>query len=146
MSGLAALSPGMMSTPLAPPLSASARLSRRKRLLGFSGPWHWKHVFSKIGWMSAENVTGRDAAGGSLLGSRSAAPAPAGARQAAARAAAPAVCAREGTASRRMGSIEELGIEIRSVHAGVASGRPAGAHPQKGGVIELADHDLAGCH
>src|SRR5437867_4127311 len=70
MSGLLALSPGMISMPLSPPLRADSRLSRRKWLLGLSGPWQRKQVFSKIGLISASNAILTWAAGGSLLGSR----------------------------------------------------------------------------
>src|SRR5437588_4287776 len=58
MSELFALSPGIMSTPWSPPLSADSRLSRRKWLLGRSGPWQRKQLPASNGLMSREKSIG----------------------------------------------------------------------------------------
>src|SRR6266576_1487273 len=73
MSGLLALLPGRMSTPLFPPFNAESRLSRRNRLLGFSAPWQRRQVASRIGLMSRAKSIWTDAGGGSLDSSTSAA-------------------------------------------------------------------------
>src|SRR5581483_336442 len=66
MSGLLALLPGMMSVPSSPPFNASARLSSRKWLLGFSEPWHRRHEASRIGFISRAKSTWLVAGGGNL--------------------------------------------------------------------------------
>src|ERR1051325_3181571 len=73
MSGDFALSPGRMSTPFSPPLSAAARLSRRNWLFGLPGPWQLMQDASKIGLMSRAKSTCTAAGGGSLLTSTAAA-------------------------------------------------------------------------
>src|ERR1043166_2351408 len=66
MSGLLALLPGRTSTPSFPPFNAASRLSRRNRLLGFSGPWQRRQVACRIGFTSRAKSTWSDAGGGSL--------------------------------------------------------------------------------
>jgi hypothetical protein len=50
---LLALSPGSITLPSSPPLSAPARLSKCSLPLALSPLWHFTQEFSKIGLMSA---------------------------------------------------------------------------------------------
>src|SRR5690242_14273547 len=56
----------MMSMPLSPPLIAAARVSNRKPLFGFTGPWQRMQEVSKIGLMSRAKSMWLVAGGGNL--------------------------------------------------------------------------------
>src|SRR6266542_5953326 len=139
----------MSSLLFSPPLRADSRLSRRKRLLGRSGPWQRKHDFSKIGLTSRSNSTRSSDGGGKRLASSSAAiistqtmkgrrrPRTSSARR---RGSMLNFTLPNSTANPR--SKSQLRTHIRSVHGRVAPGAVTGAELQVNDVALLADGDL----